>query len=633
MPQTIYDSSLTFPQLSREERFESALARLRSRTNRSSIRFIASRFGLPRSTLQDRLYGHPSLIEAHENLQKLSVEEEKSLKRYVQKLQAWGWPGAPEHIRYMATHLLRQKGDYRHLGVHWGEKFLSRHPELKTKYIPPLDKARASAETVPIIQGWFDLYENQLKEHGIFVDDVWNMDEKGILMGLVQKRRVIIDRRYRATQIQPGDREQATIIECVGLTGKSLPPWVIFKAKRQKQAWHDAVKPHVANICISDNGWTDNELGLRWLKECFEPHTKQLMRGNFRMLIMDGHASHISAEAVEFCISNNILLACLPAHTTHLLQPLDVGIFSPLAKAYSDGIIDFSQLGGVYAIDKVDFLKVLMPAREKAITSSNIQKAFAASGLHPFQPQVVLEKLPKQLDLIANESWEVRIRPLTPPDQSGTIVEGAPGFHGPGGFEECFKTPVNALEFHRLVDEYKRGDKHCGPVFEKLIKTAESALANLTIASKTNEVLIAQSKRHHEKATRSKAQLGEARVMNAEVLEERRARALEQRLNKLQAMINKQCQKELTGLMKLPVWLIGEPPKTPYEQRKHTRRLLVKLYLGKEALLAWSKRKFSPIERQKKVEQVEQCNAGANTTFSSHGRQIERTTKARDQAR
>jgi hypothetical protein len=26
-------------------------------------------------------------------------------------------------------------------------------------------------------------------------------------------------------------------------------------------------------ICVSENGWTDNELGVEWLKECFEPES------------------------------------------------------------------------------------------------------------------------------------------------------------------------------------------------------------------------------------------------------------------------------------------------------------------------------------------------------------------------
>jgi hypothetical protein len=46
------------------------------------------------------------------------------------------------------------------------------------------------------------------------------------------------------------------------------------------------------------------------------------------MLIVNGHDSHVTLEAVEFCVQNKILLLCLPPHSTNWLQPCDVSIFS-----------------------------------------------------------------------------------------------------------------------------------------------------------------------------------------------------------------------------------------------------------------------------------------------------------------
>jgi hypothetical protein len=48
------------------------------------------------------------------------------------------------------------------------------------------------------------------------------------------------------------------------------------------------------------------------------------------MILFDGHSSHITTEVIKFYIAKKILLICLPPHTTHMLQPLDVGVFSPL---------------------------------------------------------------------------------------------------------------------------------------------------------------------------------------------------------------------------------------------------------------------------------------------------------------
>jgi len=51
------------------------------------------------------------------------------------------------------------------------------------------------------------------------------------------------------------------------------------------------------------------------------------------LLRYDGHNSHILAEFVGYCLQSLIKLILLPPHSSHLLQPLDVGVFSPLKKA------------------------------------------------------------------------------------------------------------------------------------------------------------------------------------------------------------------------------------------------------------------------------------------------------------
>ena len=48
--------------------------------------------------------------------------------------------------------------------------------------------------------------------------------------------------------------------------------------------------------------------------------------------IFDGHYSHISLELIKLARDNNIHLLCLPPNTTHILQPLDVGLFAVLKK-------------------------------------------------------------------------------------------------------------------------------------------------------------------------------------------------------------------------------------------------------------------------------------------------------------
>jgi hypothetical protein len=64
------------------------------------------------------------------------------------------------------------------------------------------------------------------------------------------------------------------------------------------------------------------------------PHEKR-QNGRYRLLLCDGYDNHISAQFVRFCIDNKIVLFLLPPHSSHLLQPLDVGVFGPVKAVMS----------------------------------------------------------------------------------------------------------------------------------------------------------------------------------------------------------------------------------------------------------------------------------------------------------
>jgi hypothetical protein len=60
---------------------------------------------------------------------------------------------------------------------------------------------------------------------------------------------------------------------------------------------------------------------------------------------MDGHVSHVTFEFFDFCISHDIICVCLPSHSTHILQPLDVGCFRSLQGAYEQEVFEWEEAG------------------------------------------------------------------------------------------------------------------------------------------------------------------------------------------------------------------------------------------------------------------------------------------------
>ena len=62
------------------------------------------------------------------------------------------------------------------------------------------------------------------------------------------------------------------------------------------------------------------------------------------LLFMDGHSSHFSLESATFCAAQGILLYCLPPHASHILQPLDVGVFSSLKADWRKRLFEWQRL-------------------------------------------------------------------------------------------------------------------------------------------------------------------------------------------------------------------------------------------------------------------------------------------------
>lgn len=108
----------------------------------------------------------------------------------------------------------------------------------------------------------------------------------------------------------------------------------------------------------------------------------------------------------------------MPPHSSHLLQPLDVGCFSIIKREYGQ-LVQSMMVNGLNHIDKLDFLSNYPLARTKTYTTSIIQSAFAGTDLVPLSAQRVLDKLNIYIDITppgsrAEESGSSGFIPCTP---------------------------------------------------------------------------------------------------------------------------------------------------------------------------------------------------------------------------
>lgn len=306
----------------------------------------------------------------------------------------------------MANRLLQAR-DGGKVGQNWAGNFVRRTPALKMRFDRKLDYQRARNEDPEVIQSWFNLVRNTIAKYGIDEDDIHNFDETGFMMGVGTTAKVITasERRNRPKSVQSGNREWVTVIQGVCASGWAIPPFVIFTGQYHLSAWYSEDLPPDWIIATSENGWTTNELGLQWLQH-FEKHTAGRTKGAKRLLVIDGHTSHVSDQFQEFCKEHDIITLCMPPHSSHLLQPLDVGCFGPIKRAYSDQIQSLLR-SGINHVTKVEFLPAFRAAFEASFTPINIKGGFRGAGLVPYDPEAVISKL------------DIRLRTPTPlPEES-----------------------------------------------------------------------------------------------------------------------------------------------------------------------------------------------------------------------
>jgi len=218
----------------------------------------------------------------------------------------------------------------------------------------------------------------------------------GSSIGVCNGINVVIDAdmELEAYMVQPGRQEWVTVIECISASGVSISPYVIFKGENLVSTWLPRPLPVGWTFTTNTSGWTNNFHGMQWIRH-FDKHTSSRLSScdDYCLLLCDGHDSHISAELCAYCLRNRIVLALLPPHSSHLLQPLDVGIFSPLKMALSQRQARLFR-SGFRRIEKAEWTEHYIKARDVAMTEKNILSAWRGAGLFPENMFRVLHQLP-----------------------------------------------------------------------------------------------------------------------------------------------------------------------------------------------------------------------------------------------
>lgn len=156
------------------------------------------------------------------------------------------------------------------------ERFLKRYPEVRTIKGVAIDYKRLNGATPETCEALFSrLTYPEIKR--IIERNRVNMDEIGVMEGMGENSLVLGEALRKTVLLKDAHkREWISIVVCVTADGRALPPLIIFSGANVQQQWFDEKGYEYDDwyFTTSPNGWTNTEIGLKWLKKVFIPHTK-----------------------------------------------------------------------------------------------------------------------------------------------------------------------------------------------------------------------------------------------------------------------------------------------------------------------------------------------------------------------
>ena len=265
----------------------------------------------------------------------LTAAEEDKLVQYAVHMSRIGYGCTKEQILDVVQALVKKDGRPNPFtndrpGKRWWELFKKRYPVLTLRLPEYLQLSCARWCTPEVITAWFSDFELFLAEHNVkdSPTQIWNADEAGFSLCPKSSRVISMKSDKNVYGITGDSKDQITCLCVANAAGEVLPPRQIFPGERFRYNPMANCVPG-AYFGHSSNGWINTQLFYGWLINHFAK--KVLVQPV--VLLVDGHTSHIDVEVSKFCLENQILLYCLPSHSSHLLQPLDVGFFRSLKAA------------------------------------------------------------------------------------------------------------------------------------------------------------------------------------------------------------------------------------------------------------------------------------------------------------
>ncbi|XP_065160329.1 uncharacterized protein [Atheta coriaria] len=382
-----------------EGAIESAIKEVLDKT--LSIRKSAQKYGVKPTTLESRLKKFHQQ-EAAENMptraftskftsnQVFSTEEEALLNNYIIECSKMHYGLTIIQVRKLAyefakANQLNFHPSWHHnkmAGKEWLDSFRRRNGNLSLRKPENTSAARSFAFNKTAVTDFYNNLEKVLTKYKFTSDRIFNFDESGISTVLSTPKVLAEKNQKQIGQLVSAERgELVTFGGIISASGNTIPPLFIFPRVHFKDHFMTGA-PEGSLGVATKNGWITSAIFIEVLKHIQKKSS--CSKDNPILLLVDNHESHVTIEAVNYARDNGIIYLSFPPHTTHRLQPLDIGVFGPFKAKLKIAFNDWHVNNPGKTLNIYNIPRLAKIAYFESFTGKNITHAFEKAGIWPF---------------------------------------------------------------------------------------------------------------------------------------------------------------------------------------------------------------------------------------------------------
>lgn len=232
-------------------------------------------------------------------------------------------------VKNFDANLLKINGGHIVCGHEWAKGLLRRMGYVKRR---ANTKSKVTVEEFEALKAQFIFDIEVISQMEEVPDDlIINWDHTGINYVPTSNWTMAEEGSSRVEIVGLGDKRQITAVLACTLSGKFLPPQVIYSGKTARclptvsfpKSWH---------VTFTQNHWANETTTIDYVNKILLPYIKDtrdklLLSSNHSALVLfDRFKGQCTPTVLQMLSDNNIQVVIVPANLTDRLQPLDVSV-------------------------------------------------------------------------------------------------------------------------------------------------------------------------------------------------------------------------------------------------------------------------------------------------------------------